>query len=68
MIRSTITIISCVLCLSAGVAIAPEKVVDRPVEVVRYVPVFQPIKSGKYLGEQRDRLAAAIPASALNIK
>ena len=66
--KFTITLICCIICFSAGMAVAPVRTVDKPVTVVKYVPVFQSVKAGKYFGQQRDRIAAAIPASALQGK
>jgi len=41
------------------------KVITKEVMVYQKVPVFQRVKAGKYYGAQIDRLAAAIPQTAL---
>lgn len=65
MIRASITRISCILSFSTGLALAPAKVIEKPVTVKEYVPIFHLMAKGKYFGAQADRIAAAIPMSAL---
>ena len=66
--RATITTILCILCFTAGLALSPNKTIAQPFPVIVHVPVYQSVHAGKYFGAQRDRLAAAIPLSALRRK
>lgn len=64
------TIVFTVMCLFAtgfmcGANLVSAQVVEKPVTVVKYIPVYRDIKQGKYFGFQRDMIAATIPASAL---
>lgn len=36
-----------------------------PITITRHVLVYQSLKPSKYFGEQRNKIAAVIPASAL---
>jgi CxxC motif-containing protein len=46
----------------------PPKIVTHDVFITEHVPVYVPVKTAKkYYGEQINRIAATIPASALKM-
>lgn len=50
------------LAFSGGILLNPN---FTPYERIVSVPVFMPVKQTHYSGEQIDRIAAVVPASAL---
>lgn len=64
--KTTISAIWVVLAFGAGLSIHAK---PHTITNIRYVPVYQAARETHYFGEQRDRLAIAIPQSALrNVK
>ena len=64
--RILLLVASCALSFLAGLYVR-----QAPVEHVSYqsvyIPAFIPLKETRYANEQRDRIAAQIPASALRV-